>query len=188
MAFKDLREFFKPGIDLPVGDKVYHVPSPTAEQGLRLRMLFDDLDAKMSDADQMREIYQILGAEWNPATGKYEGGVWSEMIADGVSWDELMIVGGTAVINYGMSEELAEKYWASGGVVDGASTPAESEGNSKPAPPEPNRAARRAKPKKATSSKAATGSTTRGRARTAKTTPAAPTTTPKPESGTATTK
>ncbi|AUV61581.1 tail assembly chaperone [Gordonia phage MichaelScott] len=212
MGFQDLSEFFKPGLQLPIRGKTYTIPAVNAADGLRLRLLFSDPTVSLTDEGELKEIMTLLGAEWvskvetvnltDPNTGvlmiddetgkvmtaevdrgSYQGGVYQEMADDGLSWDEIMHAGRTAMLNAGMGRTVAEVHWETG-LADAAS------GN--PLPPKPgaseqpvefpNRATKRAAKKtapkkaaakKATSSKAATGSSTRARKRTAKTTRAA---------------
>ena len=80
--------------------------------------------------------------------GSYVGGVWAEMDAAGVGWEELMHAGRTALIDVGMGRTVAEAHWLHGLV------PTVDSGNRLPAKPEPNREARRAT-KKAPAKKAA---------------------------------
>lgn len=181
MAFAELRTFFDPALVLPIGDKEYRIPQPNAEAGLRIKQLFA---AKiLSSATELEHIMELFGAEWvpdiqqvpvlNPITGEpvvdddgnpvteeqdhgmWSGGVWSEMVADGVSWEEMMHAGRTALMDIGMGRVVAEQHWVDGIVptldidfedIDGQ-IPDDS-GNPRPAEPEPNRAARRAAAKK----------------------------------------
>ncbi|MFI8660706.1 hypothetical protein ACIGKR_12010 [Rhodococcus qingshengii] len=139
---RDLRELFDPNLHLPINGKTYTITSPNAEEGLRLRLMFSTLDAKIGDDDQVGEIAKLLGATWVPnmvtktvldiATGepildennepttvevdegKYEGGVWSEMANDGVDWVSLMHAGTTALLYYGQGPYIGEIYWETG--------------------------------------------------------------------------
>lgn len=88
--------------------------------------------------------------------GTYVGGVWGEMDADGVSWEEIMHAGRTALMDVGMGRIIAEAHWVRGlapYLADGGA-----EGNSLPPKPETtsgNRATRRAAAKKTPAKKAA---------------------------------
>lgn len=207
MGFQDLSEIFNPGLALPIRGKTYTIPAPSAEDGLRLHMHFHDPSMSFTDERELAEIMKLLGAKWepnevqidltNPDTGMplvddngsiitatvdqgtYKGGVYQEMADDGLSWDEIMHAGRTALIDAGLGRTMAEANWT---IAKGDS------GNPLPPTPGvqepefPNRAAKRAgakAAKKAPTKTAGTGRTTAARKRTAKTTPAAARTTKK---------
>ncbi|MBY4571253.1 hypothetical protein ACN95_14630 [Gordonia sihwensis] len=168
-AFADLADFHDPDLYLTIRGKEYRIPQPNASVGLKIRQAF--MSKVISDATELEFIADILGAHWEPDVqtvtvldpmtgepvldadgnpvveeqdhGTWVGGVWSQMDADGVGWEELMHAGRTALIDVGMGRLTAETHWRTGLVasLDGAG----SEGNPLPAKPEPNRAARRAK-------------------------------------------
>lgn len=203
MGFDDLSKFFTPGLALPIRGKTYTIPAPTAEEGLRIKLSFDN-NLKMSDTTELEQIMRLLGAEWvpnevdvpvidakdnivvdddgNPVMrtvdqGTYVGGIYSEMAADGLSWEEIMHAGRTALLDAGVGRTLAEVHWQTG-----------LRGQGNPMPPEPgvNRksrraAAKKAAPRKAATSKASGGRTRASRVRTATTTPAVEPTIPTPE-------
>lgn len=199
--FEDLRKFRDPDLILPIGGKEYRIKSPSALEGLRIRQLF--AANVIGDESELEEIAKILGAVWvpsvrqvhsmNPMTGEpvldddgdpvvveedfghFEGGVWSQMDADGVTWDEIMHAGRTALIDVGLGRIVAQAQWLSGADESG--------GQGNPLPPKRgNRKNRRRR------SRASTGSTTRGQAPTAPTTPGAANPTPPPASGPGTTR
>lgn len=202
--FEDLRKFRDPDLILPIGGKQYRIKSPSALEGLRIRQLF--AANVIGDESELAEIAKILGAHWvpdvrsvhsmDPVTGEalldgdgdpivveadfghYEGGVWSQMDADGVTWDEIMHAGRTALIDVGLGRIVAQAQWLSGADDGGG-------GQGNPLPPQRgNRKSRRRRSK----SKASTDSTTPGRAPTAPTTPAAGSPTRSPGSGSGTTR
>lgn len=139
---RDLREFHDPDLYLPIGGKTYRITSPNAEDGLRLRALFADPEAKFTDDDQVAEIKRLFGATREPHmaevyvfddagepvvdpetgqpvtetrdVGRWVGGVWQEMNDDGVSWPEIMHAGTTAMLHYGQGASLAEIFWETG--------------------------------------------------------------------------
>ncbi|MGB3707598.1 DUF7426 family protein [Gordonia sp. (in: high G+C Gram-positive bacteria)] len=187
MGFEDLRKFHDPDLLLPINGKTYRIPQPDALRGLAIQQLFA---AKvLGDSTELSHIMEILGAEWvpdvrdvetlDPVTGlpivgsdgkpmiervdvgTWSGGVWSEMAADGLSWEEVMHAGRTALIDVGLGRVVAEGHWVQGIApsldlpdTDGA-VPEVDSGNPLPAEPEPmNRAARRATTKKAPAKKA----------------------------------
>lgn len=220
-SLKDLREFFDSDLRLPINGKEYRIATPNARQGIRLRAFFADPTNGMDDQTELNEMMGLLGAAWQPDVsvvpvidvrtgvqlkgddgelltreidrGTYRGGLFDEMLDDGITWPEIVHAGRTALLHYGFSPQVGEWNWNH---PDGVGDEGDALGN--PLPPEPagaNRATRRAaakkapkaQPKKAPSGAAGTASTTSGRARTAKTTPAAARTTRQPKSGTATT-
>lgn len=183
MAFKDLRDFHDPDLLLPIGGREYRIPQPHAKRGLEIRQLF--ASELIGDLTELELIMSILGAEWvpdmqtvavlDPMTGEpvldedgqpvveerdfgtWDGGVWSEMDGDGVSWEEIMHAGRTALIDVGMGRIVAETHWVSGMPVsmdlpevdalpEDAGLPEADSGN--PEPAGQNRAARRAAQKK----------------------------------------
>jgi hypothetical protein len=139
---RDLREFHDPDLYLPIGGKTYRITSPNAEDGLRLRALFAEPDAKFTDDDQVAEIKRLFGATREPRmaevyvydaagepvidsqtglpvteikdVGNWVGGVWQEMNDDGISWREIMHAGTTAMLHYGQGATLAEIFWETG--------------------------------------------------------------------------
>ena len=131
---RDLREFYDPSFSLPINGKTYTIPSPNAHDGVRLRMLFADPDAQFVDDDHVAEVAQLFGARWvdtethqpvaHAAEGEWHGGVWSQMIDDGVDWKSLMHAGTTALMHFGIGAQLAEVFWETGlGDVPGKSLP-----------------------------------------------------------------
>lgn len=180
MGFKDLSEFLEPGLTLPIRGKTYLIPAPSAEHGLRLRMLMNDPTTGFTDDGELREIMKLMGAEWvpnmttvdvyNPDTGQplvedgeivtrevdygtYKGGVFQEMADDGISWPEIMHAGRTALFDAGQGRTIAEVMWTQMAGAAGNSLPPKP-GEPKEKPQE-NRATRRAKKtpaKKATKS------------------------------------
>ncbi|AKJ72111.1 putative tail assembly protein [Gordonia phage GMA1] len=172
MALKNLRDFHDPDLVLTIGDHEYRIPQPSASKGLRIRQLF--ALQQIGDETELEHVADILGAEWVPHIvqvpvlnaitgepvldeageptveeqdhGEFRGGLWSQMDADGVTWEELMHAGRTALIDVGMGRTLAEAHWVRGltPYVDGSA-----EGNALPQKPAPtpvegNRATRRA--------------------------------------------
>lgn len=184
MGFDDLSKFFSPGLSLPIRGKTYRIPAPTAEDGLRLKLSFEN-NLQLSDSSELAEIMKLLGAEWVPNEedvpvlnakceiivdddgepvmrtidrGTYVGGIYGEMAADGLSWDEIMHAGRTALLDAGVGRTLAEVHWQTGLGDRGNPLPPD------PAPGE-NRKTRRAAAKKAAPRKAATKRASGGRTR-----------------------
>lgn len=112
MKFKDLDDFFDDGLALPVGGKTYRVPAPSAETGLYCQRLAEagvaaaqGKDVPEAELDDVRELqlYQ-----------RVLGGVYDELIADGVSWPKIKHVAVTAFMWVAGNVEAAEAYWEKG--------------------------------------------------------------------------
>lgn len=112
-TFPDLREFYDPALVLPIGGKEYRVEAPTVKEGMRLRRLMNDKGAatESTDHDYLTAILGLLGATWDSETEEFTGGVWSEMIADGVPWPSALRVAETAGAHYGLNEMMSQAYW-----------------------------------------------------------------------------
>ncbi|QFG13451.1 tail assembly chaperone [Gordonia phage Powerball] len=177
MGFQDLSEFFTPGLQLPIRGKTYTIPAPSAQEGLRLRMLFSTTNFGLSDEAETAEIMKLLGAEWKPNIvsiplidpttgapavddkgnelthemdqGTYEGGVFQEMSDDGLTWPEIMHAGRTAMLDIGVGRTLAEVHWQTGLADDDSGNPLPPKPGEIPDPEFPNRAAKRAAKKAA---------------------------------------
>lgn len=123
MAFADLDEFFDDALRLPIGGKEYVIPSPDAATGLHVQRLFaaaEGAGADTADLDDEAEadLYR-----------RVLGGVYDEMVANGLPWSRLRMAGLTALVWVAGGVESAEAFWAAGG---------------RPEAPGPNRASRRA--------------------------------------------
>ena len=207
MAFQDLSDYFDPALYLPIRGKTYRIPAPSAHDGLRLQMLLRTPELAMSDRAELDEIMKLLGAEWVPNVveipeldpilakplvdgkgkprmrevdnGEYVGGIYAEMAADGLAWEEIMHAGRTALLAAGLNRTLAEAHWVSG--------MGDQSGNQLPPKPGADDAGVKAAPRKATTRKAGGAATTAGRKPTARKTRAAATGTRTPKSGRGTT-
>lgn len=166
-GFGDLAKYRNPNLVLTIDGHSYEIPQPNARDGLRIRQLF--ALEYLSDATEVEEIMKLLGAKWvpdvktvpviDPATlqpavdedgevvtrsedhGMWSGGLWDEMVANGVSWDDMLHAGRTALVDVGVGRIAAQAYWESPEVA----TVSESEGNPQPVTTAPNRESRRAK-------------------------------------------
>lgn len=131
--FEALDELLDEALTLPVpgGDgtvREYRIPSPPAEDGLRIQRLMalaekvangaDDGNVEVLDDDQEADLLRLCLGE-----------VLEEMRADGVRWAWIKHAGLTAMFWITADADTAQKFWASGG---------------DPSRLAPNRAARRA--------------------------------------------
>ena len=214
MGFQDLNEFFTPGLPLPINGKTYLIPEVSAADGLRLLQLIamNALDATTEQREALKllgaewTVDEVEVPTFDEATGKqavktvdgkqvevtrkekigkWSGGLFDEMSADGLTMDQIVHAGVTSIVKAAKGMKAAEEHWAAGLAVQ-VERAEDSAGNPQPPAAGANRAKKRAAKKvpakkaaQKSSSRAGTGaSTTRGRARTGRTTPAAPTTTP----------
>ncbi|WP_395704810.1 hypothetical protein [Rhodococcus ruber] len=126
MALRDLAEFFDPDLHLPIRGKRYRVPAPDTETSLQLRELV--MTEGIPPVEQINQALRILGAEpeFEPLpepvdgdrtertaipTGRWSGGVFDEMVADGIPWPMILHAGRTAMLHYGFSPDMAEVHW-----------------------------------------------------------------------------
>lgn len=106
---RDLREFHDPHLHLPINGKTYTVKSPNADLGLRIKAR--TIDPENSPDTEVNLIAQLLGAEYDPEADTMTGGLWDEMNADGIPYNEIIHVGNTALAHYGVSPEFGELWW-----------------------------------------------------------------------------
>lgn len=106
---RDLREFHDPHLHLPINGKTYTVKAPTADLGLRIKR--HTASGSADQGAEIRFIAELLGAEYDPDTDEMSGGLWDEMNADGVPYNEIVHVGNTALAHYGVSPEFGELWW-----------------------------------------------------------------------------
>ncbi|MFF7452095.1 MULTISPECIES: hypothetical protein [unclassified Streptomyces] len=136
--FEALDELFDECLELPIKGKTYKVPSPSAEDGLRVQRittmatkLFDKgeaVDTELLDDDEERDLISLC-----------LGPTQDEMVANKVDWTWMRHAGLTAMFWITAGADAAEKYWNSGG---------------NPELMAPNREARRAAAKKSGSAAA----------------------------------
>lgn len=113
--FEDLQNVVDARLPVRVDGRTYHVPEPTALEGLRLQAIFADPETHLTDDMERAEIIKFLGP------------VYDEMQEHGVPWSKIMLAGRTVLIHHAMSPSAAMRY-ALGG---------DDPGN--PLPPKPKR-------------------------------------------------
>jgi hypothetical protein len=114
IRFEALEDLFDDALELPVGGKTYRVPSPSAEDGLRVQTITtlaarllsggEAIDTEALDDDEERDLFQLS-----------LGPVYDELLADGVSWSALRHVGLTAMFWITNGVETAQTYWKAAG-------------------------------------------------------------------------
>ena len=123
--YRDLTEFYDPDLVLPIGGVEYRIPSPGIVEADRLRSIV--LTALTAEQEH-DEIVKILGP------------VRAQMAADGVPDTMAVFAGRTALMHFGGSPVLGQRYWHTGELHDLA---VDLETMISAAQPTPNRAARR---------------------------------------------
>ena len=124
------------GISLPIGDKSYTIPAPSALTGLEVtRLMAAMVDAsagkEISD-DTIAEIAKLDEEAGSDLERRILGPALDEMIADGVPWPMVQLAFQTAMVWISQGAETAAIYWTSGGGAMGKA---------------PNRQTRRSTPK-----------------------------------------
>lgn len=122
MALKDLRSVLDGTISLPIGGKTYKVPPISIEAGLRFQELLG-IAAKAKKAEDTGTEFELTDLDTQVLTDQQErdlysealGDVYEELIADGVSFDELKMAAMYVLIKSVQSEETAEAFWNNGG-------------------------------------------------------------------------
>ncbi|MEU5608456.1 hypothetical protein AB0H03_06810 [Streptomyces sparsogenes] len=132
IKFDALDELLDDALELPINGTTYRIPSPSAEDGLKVQRITtlaarlmaggEAIDTTLLDDDQERDLLQLC-----------LGQVFDELRADGVSWSQLRHAGLTAMFWIVSGVGTAEQYWKAAG---------------DPSQLAPNRAERRAKAKK----------------------------------------
>ncbi|MBL1100149.1 DUF7426 family protein [Streptomyces coffeae] len=130
--FEALDELFDDALELPIQGKTYRIPSPSAEDGLRVQRITtlaarlvqggEAIDTTLLDDDEERDLLQLC-----------LGPVFEQLREDGVNWSHLRHAGLTAMFWIVSGIDTAEQYWKAAG---------------DPSQLAPNRAERRAKAKK----------------------------------------
>ena len=111
-TFEDIDAFLAPTLDLPVAGKVYKVPSPPAAVGLKLQAAWA-VSAALQAGRKPRDRHVALVAEDDGTTleQKALGPVHDEMLADGVSIEQLNHAGMTAYLWVVAGERAARAWW-----------------------------------------------------------------------------
>ncbi|MDT0306131.1 hypothetical protein RM780_04030 [Streptomyces sp. DSM 44917] len=108
--FGALDELFDEALDLPVKGRVYHIPSPPAEDGLRVQRI-TTLAARLLDGGEAVDTTLLDDAEELDLLRLCLGPVYDEMLADGVEWVWLRHAGLTAMFWIINGLAAAEDYW-----------------------------------------------------------------------------
>jgi hypothetical protein len=113
VAFKALGELLDETLTLPVGDKTYTVPAPSAATGLRVQAIMQAA-ATAADGGKVDEAILADAAE-RDMYADVLGTAHAEMVADNVAWPTLKHCAVTAMVWIVQNKDAAERYWNSGG-------------------------------------------------------------------------
>jgi hypothetical protein len=113
VAFQALGELLDEGLSLPVNDKTYRVPPPSAATGLRVQAIMQAA-AVAADGGQIDEAVLKDAAERDMYRDVL-GTAHAEMVADDVAWPTLKHCAVTAMVWIVQNKDAAERYWNSGG-------------------------------------------------------------------------
>jgi hypothetical protein len=113
MALRDLGAFLDDdALDIPLGGKTYHIPSPDARTGLYLEAAMN-LSAKAAAGEELSDedaaSIQLDDGEERDLYRRVLGGVFDELVADDVSWARIQRIGRYALIWFTMGPEAAER-------------------------------------------------------------------------------
>lgn len=150
--FRDLAEFFDPDLVLPIRGKSYVIPPPSVTEVLKLRIIFADPDRQGTGLERLVWQARMLGATLDVETSEVDApddSVWAQMVADGVSAEEMLLAGNTALLRFGVNPGLAEIFWSPESLGGG-----DDEGKGQG--PGSNRKSRRAAPRKKAPTKVTT--------------------------------
>jgi hypothetical protein len=113
VAFQQLGELLDSTLALPVGDKTYTVPAPSAATGLLVQAIMQAA-ATAADGGQVDEAILADAAE-RDMYADVLGTAHAEMVADGVDWPTLKHSAVTAMVWIVQNKDAAERYWNAGG-------------------------------------------------------------------------
>lgn len=112
--FEAVDELLDDALELPVRGKVYRIPSPSSEDGIRVQKLVEAA-ARMYEGGEGAEAEVLDDEEEVNVIRLCLGDVENELIADGVSWAWRRHVGITAMFWIANGPEFAERYWEAAG-------------------------------------------------------------------------
>ncbi|MFI6055502.1 hypothetical protein ACIBCO_36130 [Streptomyces violascens] len=113
MAFDALDELLDESLELPIAGRLYTVPAPSAEIGLRTQAI---VHAAAVAADGGRVDDQVLGdAAERDLYAELLGPAHEQMVADAVPWPALKHAAITAMVWVAQDKAAAERYWNAAG-------------------------------------------------------------------------
>ncbi|MEU6342224.1 hypothetical protein ABZ883_14930 [Streptomyces sp. NPDC046977] len=113
--FDALDELFDDSLELPVGGKTYRIPSPSAEDGLKVQKIAN-LAVRLMAGGEVSEDTELLDDDGELDLIKLcLGPVYDELTADGVSWAWVRHLGMTSMLWITQGIDTARNYWKAGG-------------------------------------------------------------------------
>lgn len=115
---RDLNEVLDLNLYLPVGGKTYTVKPPSATVGVQLvdRLAFGiAADAGIDLGDEQRRAVEVTDDDLPDFGRQCLGPVLDEMLADGLTWQQVEFCITTAFYAWTVGKEFAEHYWETGG-------------------------------------------------------------------------
>lgn len=125
MGFKELDDVFDSTMPLPIGGKVYKIPSVDAETGLWLQSVTQVAARRMNVPEGEtppeltdREItsLQLDDNEELDFMQRMLGPAYQQMRDDGVEWEKIKLAGQAATIRAMSGLDKAEEFWNNGGM------------------------------------------------------------------------
>jgi hypothetical protein len=113
VAFKELGELLDDSLALPIGERTYRVPPPSAATGLRVQAIMQAA-AVAADGGHVDEAILADAAERDMYLDVL-GTAHAEMVADDVAWPMLKHCAVTAMVWIVQNKDAAERYWNAGG-------------------------------------------------------------------------
>ncbi|WP_086705591.1 DUF7426 family protein [Streptomyces antimycoticus] len=112
--FEALDELWDDTLTLPFGATEYVIPSPSAEDGLRVQKIIS-LAARLQSGGEAVDTTLLDDEEERDLLELCLGPVLEEMLADGIPWSRVRHAGLTAMFWVASGPEVAEKYWRTAG-------------------------------------------------------------------------
>ena len=116
---RDLRDFYSPHFSASINGHKFTVECPSAEDGIRLKLMVTNPD-KIARDDDLTEINRLFKGD--PIEESQftlpTGGLWDELWAAGVTWDEAIHLGTTAFAYFAYGEAAAVVLWEGAGNLD----------------------------------------------------------------------
>lgn len=123
--FEDLDQFFDGTLKLPIGGKVYAVPSPDIETGLYCQRIAETglaLRAGRQLSDSDLAALQLDDEEERSWYHRLMGAAFEEMLADGLPWAYVQRAGATTFAWITRGIDAAERTWNARPEAPGASS------------------------------------------------------------------
>ncbi|MFE7316406.1 hypothetical protein ACFU7T_25440 [Streptomyces sp. NPDC057555] len=116
MAFQALGELLNGALELPVGEpgqeRIYRIPAPSAETGVRVQRLVTAATRAANGGDVDADL--VADAEEHDLYADVLGTAYDELLAD-VSWPVLKHAAVTAMVWIAQDRDAAETYWNAAG-------------------------------------------------------------------------